>query len=74
MTENLTNCFSRGGGDQCPRCRERGPAAVVSEVNRLLAEGIWQSKPDARVIVWDWGWGNDWAEDGHRAAAARMRG
>src|SRR5690606_27453838 len=30
MTENLTNCFSRGGGDQCPRCRERGPAAVVS--------------------------------------------
>lgn len=63
MTENLTNCFSRGGGDQCPRCRERGPAAVVSEVNRLLAEGIWRSKPDARVIVWDWAWGNDWAPD-----------
>jgi hypothetical protein len=63
MTENLTNCFSRGGGDQCPRCRKRGPAAVVSEVNRLLAEGIWQSKPDARVIVWDWAWGNDWAPD-----------
>jgi len=36
---------------------------VVSEVNRLLAEGIWQSKPDARVIVWDWAWGNDWAPD-----------
>ncbi len=63
MTENLTNCFSRGGGDQCPRCRARGPAAVVSEVNRLLAEGIWQSKPDARVIVWDWAWSNDWAPE-----------
>lgn len=63
MTENLTNCFSRGGGDQCPRCRDRGPAVVVPEVSRLLAEGIWQSKPAARVIVWDWAWGNDWAED-----------
>jgi hypothetical protein len=77
MSENLTNCFSRWGGDQCPRCAARGPAAVVSEVNRLLAEGVWRSKPDAHFIVWDWGWephiptahqpsDYDWTEDAIR--------
>src|SRR5262249_25500290 len=32
-SENLTNCWSHGRGEACPRCRERSPAAVIAEVN-----------------------------------------
>lgn len=61
-SENLTNCWSRGGQEQCERCRGRAPADVVAEVNRAIAEGVWAGQPKATVIVWDWGWHDDWAE------------
>lgn len=61
MSENLSNCWSHGGGAACPRCAARTPADVVAEVNRVVAEGVHRVRPQARVIVWDWGWGEDWA-------------
>lgn len=39
-SENLTNCWSHGGGAKCPRCSQRPPADVIAEVSRLFAEGI----------------------------------
>ena len=63
MSENLTNCHSRGYGEECRRCGKRKPAEVVAEVNRLIAEGAWRAKAEARVIAWDWGWGSEWAEE-----------
>ena len=63
MSENLTNCCSKYQGQACPRCGKRSAAEVVSEVNRLISYGVRQAKPDAKVIVWDWGWPDEWAED-----------
>jgi hypothetical protein len=29
---------------------------VIAEVNRAIAAGVWAGNPNAKVIVWDWGW------------------
>jgi hypothetical protein len=60
-SENLTNCWSHGGGGACPRCSRRAPAAVIAEVNRLFQEGIQQAGSRAQLIAWDWGWSDQWA-------------
>jgi len=60
-SENLTNCWSHGQGAKCARCKERGAAAVIAEVNALVRAGIAQSGSDARLLAWDWGWGDSWA-------------
>jgi hypothetical protein len=64
-SENLTNCWSHQQGNLCPRCSKRPPAEVIAEVNKTIAEGVWQGNPDAKVIVWDWGWpdGTAWGEN-----------
>lgn len=63
MSENLTNCYSRmPEGMQCARCKERNPWEVVAEVNNLMAKGAHESAPNAKAIVWTWGWPNSWCE------------
>ena len=59
-SENFTNCASHGGQAGCPRCKERRPAEIIAEVNAAVESGVHRGDPDAKVIVWDWGWG-DWA-------------
>lgn len=73
-SENLTNCWSHHRGSGCPRCGRRPPAEVLAEVNRLIAKGIRRGGEKRRaaaggapadapaLIVWDWGWRDDWAE------------
>lgn len=67
-SENLTNCWSHYGGAQCPRCSKRSGAEVLADVNAAVAEGIRLSGTNQRLIAWDWGWPDDWAE----AAIARL--
>ena len=62
-SENLTNCWSHGGGAGCPRCGKRPPADVVAEVNRLFVDGIKKAGTKAQLIAWDWGWNDAWAGD-----------
>ena len=62
-SENLTNCWSHGGGARCPRCAARGPAEVIAGVNGLFYEGIRKSGQDIRLLVWDWGWDDAWAPE-----------
>lgn len=70
MSENLTNCYSRsflaennGKGEiSCPRCAIRTPWEVVAEVNNLMAKGAHDANPNAKAIVWTWGWHDSWAE------------
>lgn len=64
-SENLTNCWSRQQGAQCPRCSKRQPSEVIAEINSVIADGVWQGNPDAKVIVWDWGWpdGTAWGKN-----------
>jgi hypothetical protein len=60
-SENLTNCWSHGGGSKCPRCQQRSAPEVIAEVNRLFFEGIRHSATGAQLIAWDWGWEDAWA-------------
>lgn len=61
-SENLTNCWSHGGGAQCPRCRDRHPGAVIADVNQRIQEGLDRASTSARLIAWDWGWADAWVE------------
>ncbi len=64
MSENLTNCCSRPQDiiAPCPLCSKRGPAAIVAELNQVLAEGAHRVKPEADVIAWTWAWSPEWDE------------
>ena len=62
-SENLTNCWSHGGGAKCSRCGQRPPADVIAEVNRLFHDGIRNASSKAQLIAWDWGWNDAWAGD-----------
>lgn len=61
-SENLTNCWSHAGGMGCPRCGKRPAADVIAEVNHTFVEGIRRSGSRARMLAWDWGWDDKWAE------------
>ena len=62
-SENLTNCWSHGGGAKCPRCGKRPAPQVIAEVNSLFAKGIQESGSQAQLIAWDWGWNDNWAQE-----------
>ena len=59
-SENLTNCFSHGIAQFCPRCSKRQAAEVIAEVIQTFRNGVRRSSRDAEVVAWDWGWGEDW--------------
>jgi hypothetical protein len=61
-SENLTNCWSHHRGMDCPRCKDRAPAEVIAEVNATIREGIAEAGAKTRLLAWDWGWQNEWAE------------
>ncbi len=55
-SENLTTCASHMRQGECPRCSKRDYVDLIADLNAAMAEGVWRSAPDAKVIVWDWGW------------------
>ena len=55
-SENLTSCASHGGWNACARCKERGDADIITEVNAVIEAGVHRGNPQARVLVSDWGW------------------
>ncbi len=70
MSENHTNCFSRGGtwglkapnaGD-CPRCVKRDSWDAIAEVIGAFREGVRRQRSTAEIISWDWGWGDALSE------------
>jgi hypothetical protein len=62
-SENLTSCASHYQQASCPRCSKRSGAETIAEVNTAIAEGVRKGNPKARIICWDWGWKNEWAEE-----------
>ncbi len=71
MSENHTNCFSHGGawgagapsaGD-CPRCARRKSWEVLAELLNTMRDGIRRSSRTARILHWDWGWGDALAKE-----------
>ncbi|MEO6436195.1 MAG: hypothetical protein ABIP55_10625 [Tepidisphaeraceae bacterium] len=55
-SENLTSCASHAKQVGCPRCKSRGEAEIIAEVNAAIEAGVHGGNPDARVLAWDWGW------------------
>jgi len=60
-SENLTNCASHGRHTACPNCKGRSPAEIIAEANAAIEAGVRRGNPDAKTIVWDWGWRDAWA-------------
>ena len=65
MSENLTNCFSRGRPENCPRCPGTDPSETVGAVLKAIRDGIRSSSRKAEILVWDWGWGDSWVPKGN---------
>ena len=62
-SENFTYCGSRGAAHQhCPQCSKRDFASLAVELNKAIEEGVHRGNPDAKVIVWDWGWPDNQSE------------
>jgi hypothetical protein len=62
-SENLTNCASHGQYKRCPHCQHRTAAEIIAEVNAAMEAGVHRGNPQAKVIVWDWGWADAWAPE-----------
>ena len=56
MSENLTNCASRGNKKGCARCRGRDSSEIVAEINAAMIEGMTAANPDAVALLYDWAW------------------
>ena len=61
-SENFTNCWSHHQGTGCVRCGGRGAAAVIAELLHTFQHGIRRAGGGQRLIAWDWGWTDAWAE------------
>lgn len=55
-SENFTNCASHGNHEDCSRCSKRDYANIIAEINKAISDGVHKGNPNAKVIVWDWGW------------------
>jgi len=40
----------------CKRCEDREPTQVVSEIIKLIRDGIKDASPKSQVIAWTWSW------------------
>jgi hypothetical protein len=72
-SENLTNCYSHGHAEFCPRCAKRDGSEVIAEVIQTFREGVRRGSAQADVIAWDWGWGEDWVHNGADPAKVIQR-
>lgn len=54
-SENYTSCVSRNHLN-CPHCKDKAYADLIAEINCAIEKGVHKAAPDAKVIVWDWGW------------------
>ena len=60
-SENYTSCVSRNHLN-CPHCKDRAYSDLIADVNCAIEKGVHKAAPDAKVIVWDWGWRDDECE------------
>lgn len=59
MSENLTNCASRGGKARCAHCKGRSTGEIIAEINRAMIDGMTDGNPNAEALVWNWQWPKD---------------
>lgn len=63
-SENYTSCASRPyAHERCTLCKDRPYADLIVDVNTAIEQGVHRGNPDAKVIVWDWGWPDNECEE-----------
>jgi hypothetical protein len=63
--ENPTSCYSDCfalEANGCPRCSKRTGPEVIAEINNAIAAGVRKGNPEAKLLVWDWMWPDEWIE------------
>jgi len=61
-SENLTSCFSHRRQNDCERCKNRSYSDMMVELITAMTDGVKAGNPNASVIVWDWGWDDQFSE------------
>ena len=61
-SENLTSCISHGKQKDCERCKNRDYSDIMVELITAMDKGVRAGNPKAKVIAWDWGWDDRYAE------------
>ncbi len=56
MSENPTNCHYDLHHEECPSCAGVPPEKIVADVNCAVERGMHAAAPDARLLIYDWGW------------------
>jgi hypothetical protein len=54
LNDGFTTVSGRPLG--CPRCRDREPAEVLSELITIWRDAAEESTPKTRVLCWNWSW------------------
>jgi hypothetical protein len=54
-SEYPSHCY-RPQPVQCPRCEQRTAMDVITEIIRLVQDGVRSESPTVDVIVWNWSW------------------
>lgn len=62
-SENLTSCISHRNQHECVRCKERSYSEIMIELISAMEKGVKAGNPNANVLVWDWGWDDQYAEE-----------
>lgn len=62
-SENLTSCVSHGRQADCERCSKHSYASLITAINTAISKGVTKGNPDAKVLVWDWGWKDNEAKE-----------
>lgn len=71
--ERFTNCYSLSADTQnCPRCRERAPEAVLADTLAAMARGVHAVAPEALVIAWPYGQIIAWGRERGIAAGSQL--
>jgi len=60
-SEYPSHCWTKLGRESgwvtpCPRCAERTPGDVVTEIIGLIRDGAKAGAPEAEIIAWNWSW------------------
>ena len=62
-SKDMISCTVRGSLQSCEWCRDRSEADLVVGINQAISSGVHRAAPEAKVLVWDWGWNDSHAEE-----------
>jgi len=72
-SEHTAHCKQRRIMEKaCPRCANRHPSEIVSEIVELIRQGARDAGSPARLVAWNWAWDGALGEDAEPRIVAQM--